>query len=90
MPAFVNELRSSYCDIQGARGMHSFLFASSTSIHGMINDVQWNAALIGGTLLRDWVANAMSDPDGVIEQDRDRDDRSRSPRRPVLTGRRGA
>jgi hypothetical protein len=64
----VNELRSSYCDIQGARGVHSFLFASSTSIHGMINHVQWNTAPIGGTLLRDWVANAISDPDGVIDK----------------------
>src|SRR5262245_62113620 len=48
--------------------MYSSPCASSTSIHGMINDVQWNAALIGGTLLRDWVANAMSDPDGVIDK----------------------
>jgi hypothetical protein len=65
---FVNELRSSYCDIQGAPGVHSFLYASNTAIHGMINDVSWNNAMIGGTLLRDWVGNAMSDPDGVIDK----------------------
>ena len=68
MPAFVNELRSSYCDIQGAPGVHSFLYASNTAIHGMINDVSWNNAMIGDTLLRDWVGNAMSDPDGVIDK----------------------
>jgi hypothetical protein len=34
----------------------------------MINDTSWNQALIGGTLLRDWVAGAMSDPDSVIDK----------------------
>lgn len=68
VPAFVNELRASYCDIKGAQGVHSFLFASNSPIHGMINDTSWNQALIGGTLLRDWVAGAMSDPDSVIDK----------------------
>lgn len=68
IPAFVNELRASYCAIQGTPGVRSFLFASSSPIHGMINDVQWNTAAIGGTLLRDWVGGAMADPDGVIDK----------------------
>jgi hypothetical protein len=68
MPDFVNELRASYCAIQGTPGVRSFLFASSSSIHGMINDGNWNNAAIGGTRLRDWVGGAFSDPDGVIDK----------------------
>lgn len=68
VPAFANELRGSYCAIQGTPGVHSFLFASSTPIHGMINDTQWNTGAIGGTLLRDWVGDAVTDPDGVIDK----------------------
>jgi hypothetical protein len=67
VPAFINELRASYCAIQGTPGVRSFLFASSSSIHGMINDSNWNTAAIGGTLLRDWVGGAMSAPDAVID-----------------------
>jgi hypothetical protein len=68
VPAFINELRASYCAIQGTPGVHAFLFASSSSIHGMINGPEWNNNAIGGTLLRNWVGDAMSDPDGVIDE----------------------
>lgn len=68
VPAFVNELRASYCAIQGTPGVRSFLYGSSSAIHGMITDVQWNNASIGGTLLRNWVGDAMTDPDGVIDK----------------------
>jgi hypothetical protein len=64
----VNELRASYCAIQGTPGVRSFLFASSDPIHGMINDANWNTASIGGTLLRDWVGAALASPDAVIDK----------------------
>ena len=48
--------------------MRSFLFGSSTPIHGMINDPNWDNATSGGTRLRDWVGGAITDPDGVIDK----------------------
>jgi hypothetical protein len=67
--AFVNTARSSYCSIQGTPGLHSFLRGSSTSIHGQLNDnSHWNNATIGGTLLRDWVGGAMTNPAAVIDK----------------------
>ncbi len=65
---FVNTLRSSYCDIQGTPGVHSFLRGSSTSIHGQVNNNNWDNAIIGGTRMRDWVAGVMSNPTGVIDK----------------------
>jgi hypothetical protein len=52
----------------GAPGVHSFLFASNTPTHGMINDPNWDNATIGGTLLRNWVGGAIGDPDGVTDK----------------------
>jgi hypothetical protein len=68
MADFVNTARASYCDIQGTPGVRSFLRASSTSIHGQITTNNVDQALIGGTLLRDWLGDAMSAPDAVIDK----------------------
>jgi hypothetical protein len=65
---FVNTARGSQCAIQGTAGIRSFLRASSSSIHGQITSNNVDQALIGGTLLRDWLGGAMSAPDAVIDK----------------------
>jgi hypothetical protein len=65
---FVNTARASQCAIQGTPGIRSFLRASSSSIHGQIASNEIDQALIGGTLLRDWLGGAMSAPDAVIDK----------------------
>ncbi|MGH7789103.1 MAG: pectin acetylesterase-family hydrolase, partial [Candidatus Binatia bacterium] len=66
--AFVNTLRSSYCDIRGTPGLHSFLRGASMSIHGQLNNANWDNATIDGTVLRDWIGGAMSNPAGVVDR----------------------
>ena len=66
--AFVNTLRSTYCDIRGLPGLHGFLRASSTSIHGQLTNGNWSTATIGGTIMRDWLGDAMANPAGVTDR----------------------
>jgi hypothetical protein len=66
--AFVNTLRSSYCSIQGTPGVRSFLRGSSTSIHGQLNNANWDGAVVDGVALRDWLGAAMSDPAAVVDR----------------------
>ena len=68
LASFVNTLRSSYCSIQGTPGLHSFLRASTTSIHGQLNNDHWEDAVVEGTILRDWLGSAMSNPAGVVDR----------------------
>ena len=65
---FINELRSSYCDIQGTPGVHAFFRASSASVHGQLNNDNWVEGIAGGTILRDWLDAAMADPAGVTDK----------------------
>lgn len=67
-PAFVNTLRDNYCNVQGTAGLRYFLRGSSSSIHGQLNNTHWNDAVVDGTVLRDWLGAAMSDPSGVVDK----------------------
>jgi hypothetical protein len=64
---FVNALRSSYCDVKGTPGVHAFFRASSTSVHGQLNNENWDEAVVGGTVLRDWLGAAMTAPSAVVD-----------------------
>jgi hypothetical protein len=66
--AFVNTLRGSYCAIEGTPGLHSFLRASSSSIHTQLLGSSFDTASIGGTLLRDWLGGAMAAPGAVVDR----------------------
>lgn len=65
--AFVNTARSTYCSLQGTPGLHSFLRGASTPIHGQVLNANWDTGAIDGTLMRDWVGNAMSNPGSVTD-----------------------
>lgn len=65
--AWVNTLRSSYCTVQGVAGLRAFFSAQSTSIHGMVAGTEFNNVAVDGTLLRDWLGGAFTDPDGVAD-----------------------
>lgn len=68
-PTFVNTLRARYCAQQGTPGIHSFLSASSSSVHGQIFvNTQFNNVTIGGTRMRDWLGQAMSSPDTLVDK----------------------
>ncbi len=61
-------MRSSYCAIRGTPGVHSFLRGSTTSIHGQLNNDNWDDAIIDGTRLRDWVGGVISNPTAVEDK----------------------
>ena len=65
---FINELRASYCAAQGTSGVHAFLRASSASVHGQLNNNNWETDIAGGTMLRDWLGGAMGNPAGVTDK----------------------
>lgn len=65
---FVNELRASYCSVRGTPGLHSFLRASSTSVHGQLNNGNFDTAIIDGVRLRDWLGGAMTSPASVVDR----------------------
>jgi hypothetical protein len=66
--AFVNTLRTSYCAIQGTPGLHSFLRASTASVHTQFLGTAFDNAIIGGTRLRDWLGDAMATPAAVVDK----------------------
>jgi hypothetical protein len=66
-PAFINTLRTNYCALKDAPGIHFFHPASSTSIHTMLrSNTLFTTLTAGGVTLRDWLADAFADPTNVV------------------------
>jgi Pectinacetylesterase len=67
--AWTNAARQAYCATRGRTGLHYFLPAGATSLHGMLqSDARFTAISSNGVTVRDWLAAAMADPDGVVDQ----------------------
>jgi len=67
--AFVNALRTKYCEQRGTPGLHAYLPDSQPQEHGNITDSsRYNDVVVDGVLMRDWLFQAMTDPDGVIDR----------------------
>jgi hypothetical protein len=65
---FINTLRTKYCEQRGTNGLHSWLDDTQPQEHGNISDSQrYNGADVGGVLLRDFLGQAIADPDGVVD-----------------------
>lgn len=65
---FINTVRTKYCEQRGTNGLHSWLDDTQPQVHGNINDNQrYNGADVGGVLLRDFLGQAMANPDGVVD-----------------------
>jgi hypothetical protein len=65
---FINTLRSTYCEQRGTNGLHGWLDDTQPQVHGNINDnARYNGADVGGVLLRDFLGQAMANPDGVVD-----------------------
>jgi hypothetical protein len=66
---WTNTARQSYCDTRGRNGIHYFLPAISSSTHGMVqNSTRFQTITSDGVSLRDYLAAAMADPDGVVDR----------------------
>jgi hypothetical protein len=65
---FINTVRTKYCEQRGSNGLHSWLDDTQPQVHGNINDNQrYNGADVDGVLLRDFLGQAMANPDGVVD-----------------------
>lgn len=65
--SWINALRASYCDNQDVAGLHSFLSAETTSIHGTVSNAQFTTLTSAGVLLGDWLGNAATAPATVTD-----------------------
>jgi len=66
--AWTNAARQAYCATQGRTGIHYFLPAIASPIHGMIqNSSRFQTLTSDGVVVRDFMAAAMADPDSVVD-----------------------
>jgi hypothetical protein len=67
--AWINALRTAYCANQGKTGLHYFLPAGDTPTHTMLRtDSLYTGLAAGGVVLRDFLAAAVADPNGVVDR----------------------
>lgn len=67
--SWINTLRTTYCDERGQKGLFWYLPAVHDSIHTMLrNNTHFTSITAQGVVLRDYVAGAMLDPDGVRDR----------------------
>ena len=65
---FINTVRTKYCEQRGTPGLHAFL-PDTAPQHGNIHlNPRFNEVSVQGILMRDWLYQAMIDPDGVIDR----------------------
>jgi hypothetical protein len=61
-------MRQSYCDTKGTPGLRYFLPAISASTHVIATrETLYTDYAVDGIIMRDWLADAMTDPDGVVD-----------------------
>jgi hypothetical protein len=66
--AWVNAMRQSYCDTAGTEGLRYFLPAGTASNHTIVTDTSvFTGVSVDGMLMRDWLALAVTDPDGLSD-----------------------
>jgi hypothetical protein len=69
LAAWINELRTTYCEERGQNGLRWFLPAASNSIHTMLrSDALFSSLSAQGVAVRDYVSVAMADPDAAVDR----------------------
>ncbi len=69
--SWINKMRQSYCDTAGTNGLHYFLTPVTSSVHviatnqSMFTGSSPAESVVDGIVMRDWLADAMTDPDNV-------------------------
>ncbi len=68
LPTWINTMRKSYCDTAGTNGLHYFLPAITTSTHVIsTRETLFTTEAVDGIIMRDWLSQAMSSPDSVVD-----------------------
>jgi len=66
--SWINAMRQAYCASQGMNGIFSFIPASSSSIHTILDAAQFDSLLVDGVVARDFLADAIAFPDFVEDR----------------------
>lgn len=64
-PAWVNAMRQSYCATRDLNGVNYYLTTVSESVHVVSPRDELYSGSVAGTVMSDWLAGAISDPDQV-------------------------
>ncbi|MDH3202608.1 MAG: pectinacetylesterase family protein [Myxococcales bacterium] len=64
-PAWINAMRQSYCDTRDLSGVNYYLTTVSESVHVISPNPALYSGSVAGTVMSDWLAAAISDPDEV-------------------------
>jgi hypothetical protein len=64
-PAWINAMRQSYCDTRDLNGVNYYLTPLSEDVHVISIQEALYSGSVGGTVMSDWLADAISDPDQV-------------------------
>ena len=66
--SWISALRASYCDLQGSNGIRYWLPAQTASFHTILTvGSRWGTVTADGVTVRDFLAGAVADPDGVVD-----------------------
>jgi hypothetical protein len=69
VPAWVNEMRQSYCETRDLNGVQYFLPAITESVHVISPRAElYTDYPVDGVLMRDWLESGFSSPDTVTDQ----------------------
>jgi hypothetical protein len=69
LPDWINAMRASYCDTHDLNGVQYFLPAIPENTHVISpRNELYTARAVDGEVMRDWLAGAFSDPDGVADR----------------------
>jgi hypothetical protein len=66
--SFINGARQSYCDTAGTNGLRYFLPAITANTHVIATRQSlFTGYAVDGIVMRDWLAQAMTDPDNLVD-----------------------
>ena len=69
LPRWINALRAAYCAEEGKNGLHFWLPAVSTPYHTILETTsRFTTVTAGGVTVRNWLADAMANPDAVTDR----------------------
>jgi hypothetical protein len=65
--SWIDAVRTSYCANRGVPGVHYFLSANPSAIHGTVTTGQFSSLTSAGVVLRDWLGAAATNPAAVTD-----------------------
>jgi hypothetical protein len=67
--AWINALRAAYCTNQGLNGLRHWYPAQTASFHTILrSNTRFTTVTAGGVTVRDWLADAMANPNAVVDR----------------------